>query len=62
MNHVLVADDIIDNAEFGKSVAINGNYAVIGSPKHHENNEGRAYIYQRNVDTDGNVSWTNDLS
>ena len=40
----LTADDGSAADEFGKSVAIDGNYAIVGAPK--ENDNGAAYIYK----------------
>jgi len=33
--------------DFGTAVAIDGEYAIVGSPWHGPNHEGRAYIYHR---------------
>jgi uncharacterized UPF0146 family protein len=55
----LVASDRTGNDNFGKSVSIDGNYAIVGatgqdSDENGANNVGAAYIYK--INTDG--SWT----
>ena len=45
----LFADDSGINDYFGASVAIDGNYAIIGAYKN-DNNRGSAYIFQKQVD------------
>ncbi|MBZ0242435.1 MAG: FG-GAP repeat protein, partial [Bacteroidales bacterium] len=43
----LQADDIVNYSEFGKKVAIYGDYALIGSPRH-DNGNGTAYLFHKN--------------
>ena len=33
--------------DFGTSVAMDGDYAIVGAPWHQPNYEGRAYVYHR---------------
>lgn len=49
----LLASDGINNAEFGYSVSISGNTAVIGAPRHGLSGSrfGAAYVYVHNPDT-----------
>ncbi|MEM8585749.1 MAG: DNRLRE domain-containing protein, partial [Bacteroidota bacterium] len=59
---VLTASDREANDEFGYSVAIAGNYAIVGAPQEDEDangnnslsNSGSAYVFERN----GNGSWS----
>ena len=41
------ASDSQPNAEFGASVSISGDYAIIGSPKRYSVEIGRAYVFKR---------------
>ena len=45
----LTADDAYYNDKFGMSVAISGNYAIVGV-KNDDSNKGSAYIFERNSD------------
>ncbi len=38
----ITGNDSASNDEFGKSLSVSGNYAIVGSPKH--DNNGAAYI------------------
>lgn len=53
--NILFEDDALANDQFGKSVSIEGDYIVVGSPKHKVDltNQGAIYIYKY---IDGN--WT----
>ena len=44
----LFASDKTSGIDFGHSVAINGNYIIVGAPGD-ENNTGAAYVFKRNV-------------
>ena len=41
----LIADDASEGAEFGKYVAISGDYAMVGAPGDEDDNEGRGAVY-----------------
>ena len=45
----LLANDALENGNFGKSVSISGDYAIVGADGHNENgsNTGAAYIFKR---------------
>ncbi len=45
----IVATDGVGNDEFGTSVAISGNYAIVGAPID-DSNKGSAYIFERGTD------------
>ncbi len=47
---ITAGDDSHTGADFGKSVSISGDYAIIGAPKDNgaEDNSGAAYIFKRN--------------
>ena len=53
--NVLFENDVLSTDQFGKSVSIEGDYIVVGSPKHQVDifNQGAIYIYKF---VDGN--WT----
>jgi hypothetical protein len=45
------------NDQFGRSVAVDGNTAVIGAPGY-GSNSGAVYVFVRSEDSGGNITWT----
>ena len=43
----VTADDGVQSDQFGKAVAISGDYAIVGAPLVGEQNTGAAYIFQK---------------
>ena len=54
----LKASNLYQYDKFGYSVAINGDYAIIGSKDYVANYEGAAYIFKRELDSGGVETWT----
>ena len=56
----LVASDVGDDDEFGTSVAIDGNYAIIGAPHDDDGGDrtGSAYIFKK---SDSNETWSQQI-
>ena len=46
--HIIKPSSIISGSNFGFSVAINNDYAVVGAP-YYNSNQGRVFIYKRRV-------------
>ena len=57
---LLKPDDGIANDDFGRAVAISGNFIIVGSQRHDAEgeNSGAAYIYERYVNGDGDIEWS----
>ncbi len=57
----LIASDAAENDEFGKSVSISGDWAIVGAPLYDDGdsvNSGSAYIFKR--DPDSGI-WTEEI-
>jgi hypothetical protein len=48
---ILISDDPIDNYQFGASVYIKGNYAIVGEPGDSTNTGGFMYVFERTGST-----------
>jgi hypothetical protein len=48
---ILISDDPIDNYQFGASVYIKGNYAIVGEPGDSTNTGGFMYVFERSGST-----------
>ena len=56
---------IASNSQFGRSVAISGNYAIVSAPEDNNTggiNAGSAYIYERDNNLPGDNKWGNPIS
>ena len=57
---LLQPNDGTPNDDFGRAVAISGNFIIVGSQRHDAEgeNSGAAYIYERSLNDDGRVGWS----
>lgn len=57
---LLVPSDGAANDDFGRAVAVSGNFIIVGAQKHDADgeNSGAAYIYERTVNVKGEIVWT----
>ncbi len=58
---ILQASDGIPGDDFGRSVAVSGDYILVGAQKHNWEGAidvGAAYVYRRTSDRNGGTEWT----
>jgi hypothetical protein len=57
---LLEPDDGTTNDDFGRAVAMSGNFIIVGAQKHdvEGENSGAAYIYERSVNDKGEIGWS----
>lgn len=57
---LLKPSDGATNDDFGRAVAMSGNFIIVGAQRHDAEgeNSGAAYIYERSVNDDGDTEWS----
>ncbi len=57
---LLMPNDGATNDDFGRAVAMSGNFIIVGAQRHDAEgeNSGAAYIYERTVNEDGDTEWS----
>eukprot|EP00985_Skeletonema_marinoi_P008880 scaffold4057_cov216-Skeletonema_marinoi.AAC.1 len=60
LQSLLKPDDGITNDDFGRAVAMSGNFIIVGAQRHDAEgeNSGAAYIFERSVTDDGGIGWS----
>lgn len=57
---LLMPNDGVANDDFGRAVAMSGNFVIVGAQKHdvEGENSGTAYIFERSVNDRGEIEWS----
>ena len=57
---LLVPDDGMTNDDFGRAVAMSGNFVIVGAQRHDAEgeNSGAAYIFERSENDEGGIEWS----